>query len=89
MTKLKPRFGEAFFLGSVSGVGARYSWGYDERDYRMGGAGMRLCLAFWKRSPITVRLAALLMVERSDQWPGPEDQVVTMIAAGSALLLSQ
>jgi hypothetical protein len=85
MTKLKPRFGGAFFLGSVSGVGP----GYEERDYRMGGAGRRLCLAFWKRSPITVRLTALLMVERSDQWPGPEDQVVTMIAAGSALLLSQ
>ena len=50
---------------------------------------MRLCLAFWKRSPITVRLAALLMVERRDQWPGPEDQVVVMVAAGLAPLASQ
>jgi len=44
---------------------------------------MRLCLAFWKRSPITVRLAALLMVERRDQWPGPEDQVVVMVAVSA------
>jgi hypothetical protein len=42
-----------------------------ERDYRMGGAGMRLCLAFWKRSPITVRLAAWLMVLRSAQRSSP------------------
>jgi hypothetical protein len=29
------------------------------------------------------------MVERSDQWPGPDDQTVVMVAAGSAPWLSQ
>jgi hypothetical protein len=50
---------------------------------------MRLCLAFWKRSPITVRLAAWLMVLRSAQWLGADDQVVLMVSCGFAPFVSQ
>jgi len=50
----------------------------------MGGAGIRLYSTLLKRSPMTVSLAALPMVLRRVQWPGPEDQTVVMVAAGSA-----
>src|SRR5262249_46669178 len=56
---------------------------------RMGGAGIRLHSTLLKRSPMTVRLAAWRMVLRSAQWPGPDDQVVVIVAAGSAPWLSQ
>src|SRR5262249_47233266 len=52
----------------------------------MGGAAVSLYspLGGRKWSPFTVSLLAWPMVERSAQCPGPDDQMVVMLAAGAA-----
>jgi hypothetical protein len=75
----------------VSGNGTRYGCGciWLGVSEIIAWAGLGCGSAWPFGSGLTVRLAALPMVERSDQWPGPEDQVVVMVAAGFAPLVSQ
>jgi hypothetical protein len=55
----------------------------------MYGAGAYGYSALSKRPSLTVSLAALPIVERSDQWPGPLDHTVTMLAVEGALSCCQ